>query len=73
MSRLVHRLTEGGEVFDEVSFVYEQIELAWIDPPVIVQDDWATPVVLAKRRGGREACLQQALARSRVSPWGARG
>ena len=38
---LVHRLTDGGEVFDEVSFVYQKIELLWIDPPTEVQDDWA--------------------------------
>ena len=41
---LVHRLTDGGEAYDEISFVYQKIELLWIDPPTVVEDDWATPV-----------------------------
>jgi type VI secretion system Hcp family effector len=37
---LVHRFTEGGLEYDEVSFVYQQIELTWIDPLTTVQDNW---------------------------------
>ena len=41
---LVQKTTDGGEVFDEFSFVYRQIELTWLDPPTTVQDDWAAPL-----------------------------
>jgi len=37
---LVHRFTDGGLEYDEVSFVYQRIELMWVDPAVTVQDDW---------------------------------
>jgi type VI secretion system secreted protein Hcp len=39
----IERSIVAGEVYDEVSFVYNQIELTWLDPPVVVQDTWSTP------------------------------
>ena len=41
---VVHRMTIAGEAYDEFSFVYEQIELTWADPPTTVQDDWSDPI-----------------------------
>lgn len=34
-----HKLGESGEVYDEVSFVYEKIEVRWVDPLVVTEDD----------------------------------
>ena len=35
---------EGGEVYDEVQFTYQQIDVTWVDPHTEVSDDWNTPV-----------------------------
>ena len=34
------QLTESGQEYDEVSFVYQSITVTWVSPEVIVQDDW---------------------------------
>ena len=38
-----HQLTEAGLEYDEVSFTYQKITVTWVDPNVVVQDEWSTP------------------------------
>jgi type VI secretion system secreted protein Hcp len=40
---LVHRFSDGGLDYEEITFVYERIQVMWLDPPITVQDDWAAP------------------------------
>ncbi len=39
----ISAISEGGHEFDEISLVYQAIQLDWVDPPATVQDDWAAP------------------------------
>jgi type VI secretion system Hcp family effector len=38
-----HRLTDGGEEYDEVSLTYQSIEVSWVGGPSVT-DDWAPPI-----------------------------
>lgn len=39
----VHRFSEGGEEYDEVSLVYQRIVVTWLDPNFVTQDDPYAP------------------------------
>ena len=41
----IHQFIEGGAEFVDVSFTYQTINIAWIDPSVTTQGDWAAPSV----------------------------